>query len=211
MNGSRMDRTRHAVNAWFLHRADGMMHRIYGQRKRAIYAGLPSAIVEIGPGAGANLRYYAPRTRLIAIEPNPAMYRHLQKTAQRYEIDLQIKAEKGEKIDLPDKSVSTVVGTLVLCSVDNPRQVLSEVRRILKPGGRFIFLEHVADLPGTALRARQEYLRRAWSWAFDGCHLNRETHAVIQGAGFAGVDMNCFMMKSRLLPFAPHIFGVAVN
>jgi SAM-dependent methyltransferase len=211
MNDSQFKRTRNALNAWLLQRAENTMNRIYGARKRAIYRELPSTVVEIGPGAGANLRYYEPRTRLIAIEPNPAMHQRLRKKALRHAIDLQIKSARGEKIDLPDDSIAAVVGTLVLCSVDNPRQVVSEVHRILRPGGRFIFLEHVAGLPGTPLRGLQDYLRHGWSWIFDGCHLNRETHRVIEQAGFSKVEMDCFMMKSKLLPFAPHIFGVAVK
>lgn len=209
-NGSQTERTHNALNAWLLHRGDSLMHRVYGKRKRSIYGALPPTIVEIGPGAGANFRYYPPHTHLIAIEPNPAMQPHLKELARHYQIDLEIKQIKGEKIDLPDNSVSAVVGTLVLCSVDDPSRVVSEIRRILKPGGRYIFLEHVADVNGTRLRGAQEYLRRAWSWVFDGCHLNRETNAVINRAGFANVDMDCFSMR-RLLPFAPHIFGVAVN
>jgi SAM-dependent methyltransferase len=211
MNPTRIDRTRHTINAWLLHAADNAMHRIYGPRKRAIYRALPPKVVEIGPGAGANLRYYAPGTHLIAVEPNPAMHPRLIKAARDRSIRLEIQSGKGEKIALPSRSVAAVIGTLVLCSVDNPRQVVSEVHRILTPGGRYIFLEHVADLPGTRLRGLQENLRRAWSFMFDGCHLNRETHQVIAQAGFTQVEMDCFMMKSRLLPFAPHIFGAAVK
>jgi SAM-dependent methyltransferase len=210
MNGSRIDYTRHAMNAWLLNWADKAMDRVYGDRKRAIYGELPSTVVEIGPGAGANLRYYAPHTRLIAIEPNRAMHPHLKRKAKRGDIQLQVHASKGEKIDLPDQSVAAVLGTLVLCSVDDPAQVLSEVRRILQPGGRYLFLEHVADLHGTRLRRLQENLRRSWAFMFDGCHLNRETHRLIEQAGFSSVQLDCFTMR-RLLPFAPHIFGIAVK
>jgi SAM-dependent methyltransferase len=211
MAGSKSKRPLDPLKAWLLQRGDVMMHRIYGPRKRSIYGELPSAIVEIGPGAGANMRYYPPHTRLIAIEPNPAMQPHLKKQAERYGIELHIKPIRGERIDLPDNSVAAVIGTLVLCSVDDPCQVVSEIRRILVPGGRFIFLEHVADIRGTHLRRLQKYLCRGWSWLSAGCHLNRETHEIINRAGFACVDMDCFTLKSHLLPFSPHIFGVAVN
>ncbi|MBI5894979.1 MAG: class I SAM-dependent methyltransferase [Desulfobacterales bacterium] len=202
---------RQRLNAWLLHQADNLMDRIYGARKRFIYSQLPSTVVEIGPGAGANLRYYAPHTRVIAIEPNRAMHPVLKARARRYGLDLEIRTIKGESIDLPDQSVSAVVGSLVLCSVDDPARVLSEVRRILEPGGRYIFLEHVAALPGTRLRGLQHRLLAAWRWLFDGCHLNRDTHLAIRQAGFSNVDMDCFMMRSPWLPFAPHIFGRALN
>lgn len=199
------------ANAWLLHAVDGAMDRIYGARKRSIFGELADTVVEIGPGTGANLRYYAPHTRLIAIEPNPAMHPRLIEKARRRRIDLDIRAIRGEAIDLPDRHVDAVVGTLVLCTVQHPQRVITEIHRILKPGGRYIFLEHVAALPGTSLRGFQETLRRAWGWFFEGCHLNRETQDVIYNGGFARVDMDCFVMQTRWLPFSPHIFGVAVK
>ena len=187
------------------------MDRIYGARKRAIYGGLPGTVAEIGPGAGANFRYYAPGTRVIAVEPNAAKYPRLRVRARQQGIDLEIRSVPGESVDLPDACVAAVVGTLVLCTVDNPQQVVSEIHRILVPGGRYIFLEHVAAVSGTRLRGLQNVLLRPWRWLFDGCHLNRETQHVIQAAGFASVDMDCFVMDKPWLPFAPHIFGVAVK
>ena len=132
-----------SLNAWLLHIADGLMHRIYGTRKRSIYRKLPGTVVEIGPGAGANFRYYKRGTRVIAVEPNVSMHPRLRKKARRRGLDLVIKSVRGEQIDLPDRSVSAVVGTLVLCTVDDPGKVVSEIYRILKPSGRYLFLEHV--------------------------------------------------------------------
>lgn len=202
---------RQALNAWLLHTAEDLMDRAYGRRKRAIWSGLPKIVAEIGPGAGANLRYYARHTTLIAIEPNTAMHPHLKKASRTHGIDLDIRTVKGERINLPDSCVSAVVGTLVLCSVDHPTRVIAEIRRILKPGGRYLFLEHVSATPGSGLRDLQNLVRRPWQWLFDGCRLNRDTHQAIARGGFSYVDMDCFMMKSPLLPFAPHIFGVAVK
>ncbi len=187
------------------------MDRIYGRRKRALYAGLPNRVVEIGPGGGANLRYYAPRTHVIAIEPNQASHAHLAAKAQKYQIDLDIKSGKGERIELPDRSVEAVVGTLVLCSVDDPAQVLAEIRRILVPGGRYIYLEHVADIQGTWGHRVQKGLHFAWHRLFEGCHLSRATHRMIQQAGFHRVEMDCFRIRSSWLPFSPHIVGIAIN
>ncbi len=187
------------------------MDRVYGNRKRAIYANLPDTVVEIGPGTGSNLRYYRPHTRVIAIEPNRAMHGLLSANAKRYQIDIQIKTYCGECIDLVDNSIETVIGTLVLCSVSNPEQVLREIKRILKPGGRYIFLEHVADLPDTTLRFYQEKFHRTWAWLFDGCRLTSHTDQAIYAAGFSNVEMDCFLMKYRWLPVAPHILGQAIN
>ena len=190
---------------------DHLMDRIYGERKRSIYKRLPRTVVEIGPGAGANFRYYPPGTKVIAIEPNTAMHSHLRARAQQHNIYLEIKTMKGETIDLPDSSVSAVVGTLVLCTVEDPPKVVSEIRRILKPRGRYLFVEHVAAMPDTKSRKFQEVLFGTWRWMSKGCHLNRDTHQTIEQAGFTTVDMDCFNMQSRWVPFRPHIFGNAIN
>lgn len=187
------------------------MDRAYGGRKRAILGGLPARVVEIGPGPGANLRYYAPGTTVIAIEPNPLMHPALRENAARLGLTLEIRGVRGEQIDLESASVAAVVGTLVLCTVENPRQVVAEIRRILKPGGRYLFLEHVAAPPESGLRRLQGVLQPFWKWLFEGCHLNRDTYRVLREAGFRRLDMDCFMLSSAVMPFTPHIFGMAVK
>lgn len=204
-------KTRRLYNAWLMHLADNLMDRIYGRLKRKLYRNLPTTVVEIGPGAGANFRYYPPGINVIAIEPNIALHPHLKARALKYDIALDIKPIRGEAIDLPDNSVSAIVGTLVLCTVNDPQQVISEIRRILQPGGRYIFVEHVAAMLGSKERKFQDYLHPLWHRLFEGCHLNRNTQQTINQAGFASVTMNRFNLQPRWLPFRPHIFGSAVN
>ncbi len=187
------------------------MDRVYGGRKRAIFGGLPERVVEVGPGPGANLRYYTPGTSVIAVEPNPRMHPALRANAARYGLELEIRGIGGERMDIASASVSAVVGTLVLCTVENPRRVVSEIYRILEPGGRYLFLEHVAAPPGSGLRRLQGVLQAPWEWLFEGCHLNRETHRVLGEAGFRRLEMDCFMLASGAMPFTPHIFGMAVK
>jgi ubiquinone/menaquinone biosynthesis C-methylase UbiE len=117
----------------------------------------------------------------------------------------------GEELDLASESVEAVIGTLVLCSVDDPAKVTAEVYRILRPGGRYIFLEHVAAPEGSRLRSFQEIMHKPWHRLFDGCNLNLNTHSLLLNAGFSTVDMNCFMLRARLVPVTPHIFGLAVK
>jgi len=203
--------SRDGLNAYLLHLIEGLMHKVYGTRKRSIFHRLPTKIVEIGPGIGANLRYYAPGTSIIAIEPSIKMNPYLRASAARKNIEIDIKNIRGEELDLPTSSVNAVVGTLVLCSVDDPIQVVAEVHRILKPGGRYIFLEHIAAPFGSRLRNLQDVINKPWNWLFEGCNLNRNTPAILQNAGFASVEMDCFMLRSPLIPVTPHIFGLAIK
>ena len=202
---------RQTMAAWILHILDGCADKIYGRRKKAIFQDLPSTVVEIGAGTGANFRYYRPGTRVIAVEPNQAMHPYLRSAAQRYDLELDLRGTKGERLDLETASVNAVVGTLVLCSVDAPHQVVSEIRRVLKPGGRFIFIEHVAAIGNTPLARLQHVLHRIWHLLFDGCRLNRKTWSTIYAAGFDYVAMDCFRLKPHIAPISPHILGVAMN
>ena len=202
---------RGSFNAWLLHFLETHMDRIYGDRKRKVFRGLPAQVVEIGPGTGANLRYYSEGTMVIAIEPNPMMYPRLRANADRYGIELEIRGIKGEEMDLAAGSVEAVVGTLVLCTVDDPKRVVSEVHRILKPGGRYIFLEHVAAPQGSTLSSFQNLLHKPWHWLSGGCNLNRNTHSILWAAGFSSIDMNCFMLKPGFVPITAHIFGMAIR
>lgn len=205
----------HAVrgpfNSWILARIDGMMDRVYGDRKRRMFRSLPSAIVELGPGAGANFQYYSRGTSVTAIEPNPYMHRRLREAAERHDIRLDIRGGSAEEIDLETESTGVVVGTLVLCTVTNPERVIAEVWRILCPGGQFLFIEHVAAMPGTMLRRAQEIVRRPWRWCFEGCNTQRETWRLLEAAGFSTLELERFSLNPSFIPVAPQIAGVGTK
>jgi ubiquinone/menaquinone biosynthesis C-methylase UbiE len=201
---------RSRLNARFMAAVDTYMDSVYGRRKRKLFSELPVELVEIGAGAGANMRYYPSGTRIIAIEPNARMHPYLRQNAHRYHMQLDLRLTHGEAIDLPDASTEVVVATLVLCSVADPRQVISEIHRILKPGGRFIFLEHVAAPEKSLLGRWQKWLHKPWHYLSEGCHLQRDSHTLVAQAGFQAVEMDCFMLNAAL-PFRPHIFGTALR
>lgn len=203
--------SRERLNACLLHLLEGMMHRAYGKKKRALFRRLPARIVEIGPGTGANLRYYAPGTSIIAIEPNRAMHPHLLARAAQKGIQVEIRTTRGEHLDLLADSVDAVVGTFVLCTVDNPLEVLSNVHRVLRPMGCYVFLEHVAAPGGSCLHRLQDLLNNPWKRVFQGCNLNRDTAALLRTAGFSSLQMDCFKLKPALIPIAPHISGLAIK
>jgi SAM-dependent methyltransferase len=179
-------------------------------RKAKAFADLPSTVVELGPGVGANVRYLPADARLIAIEPNPYMHARLRRAARAGGVHLEIRSVVGERIDLPDASAEAVISSLVLCSVRDPAVVLAEVRRILRPGGRFSFAEHVAAKRGTPTRWTQRILRRPWAWIFEGCSCERDLASVIQSAGFSSIDLCNYRIRSPFLPFNTHIAGTAI-
>lgn len=187
------------------------MHAAYGERKHSLFAQLPRELVEIGPGAGSNFRYYPRGTRIVAIEPNPQMHARLRQRASRYGHELELLNTSAEKIPLSDKSATLVVGTLVLCSVRSPTQVLDEVFRILKPGGRYLFVEHVAAARRTLVAAEQRILRRVWPFLFAGCRVDLDALHLIENVGFDSVAYRDFQIGWSVLPFSPHIAGAAIK
>ena len=200
---------RSRANAKFFDVMDWYQHRHLGARKRALFTDLPTEVVELGAGAGASMRYLARGTHLVTIEPNPHAHDALRRKATRYGIELEIRGEGAESTSVETASVDAVICTLVLCTVEEPSAALAEVRRILRPGGRFVFIEHVASDPGP-VRALQRAVRRPWRYVFDGCHLDRDTAAAIAAAGFTDVRIEHGRMGGAFVPVWPMISGVAV-
>ena len=198
-------------NAWFFAGLDGYMHSKYGRIKSELFRDAPPEIVELGPGPGANLRYLARGTRLIAIEPNKQMHSLLQRRAIHFGIELDLRGLAGEQLDLPSQSAAFVFSSLVLCSVEKPEQVVAEVRRVLKPGGRFACVEHVKAPAGTAIHSLQQTIVRPWKWLFEGCDLCRDTAATLRSAGFSRVDVNPFVLSTIFVPVRYQIAAMCVN
>lgn len=198
-------------NAALLRLLDGCMHLGFGRRKRRLFAQLPRTVVEIGPGTGANFRYYRPGTKVIAIEPNRYMHDALRRAAARRDLDLALIHRGAENSGLPSASVGAVVGTLVLCTVADPAAVIAETQRILRPGGRFLFLEHVAARPGSPLHHLQRAVHRPWRWCFEGCHTHRDTLASLEAAAWSQLEVERYTARTPLLPINPQIIGVATR
>lgn len=198
-------------NAWLLAALDSYMHRKYAGIQTQLFAGAPPVVVELGPGTGANLRYLPAGTRLIAIEPNRQMHDVLRRRAKQFDIDLDLRALAGEHLDLPSASVDYVFSSLVLCTVERPAQVLAEVRRVLRPGGRFVCVEHVAAPVGSANNGLQRVIKRPWKWVFEGCDLCRDTGSTLRSAGFAQVDLQPLMLPTIFVPIRHQITAVCVN
>ena len=178
-----------------------------GEIKQALLGNLNHKVLEIGPGAGANLAYYSNKIDWIGIEPNPYMHPYLEKEAQKHALS-QIKLLQGTAEDLPveDESIDTVVTTYVLCSVKDLDRSLQEIKRILKPGGKFIFIEHVAGECGTWTRRVQDGIEPVWKIIFDNCHPNRETWKSLENSGWEIVSYQQFQVSFPIV--SPHIAGM---
>ena len=146
---------------------------------------LSGDVLEIGAGTGANLPLYPPAVRrLVLVEPDPHMRRRL---VHRHPVDapaLEIRPERLETLNLPAASFDAVVATLVVCSVPDQAAALRHVRALLRPGGRLVFLEHVAAEEDAGAAKWQRRLDPLWRRVAGGCHLTRRTEAAIREAGF---------------------------
>lgn len=200
-------------NAWFFEAFDGYIGHLSRRHKDIAFGNIaPGTIVEFGAGVGANLDYLPTGSRLVAIEPNRAMHDGLRRRATDRGIELEIVAAGGDDTGLADASVDDVLCSLVLCTVADPQAVLAEARRILRPGGRFRFVEHVAAPSWSPRRWMQHVIRRPWRWVFEGCELCRDTAGAVESAGFRTIEIERRRMRhSVFVPINTSISGIAVN
>ena len=197
--------------AWLMQRMAPDHDKVLVDHKRRLMGGLTGKVVEIGAGTGVNLAYLLDEVRYVAVEPNTHMHPYLQHEAKLRGRRIEIRAGTGERLPVETGSADAVVSTLVLCSVDDVAGVLAEIRRVLKPGGRFVFIEHVAAPAGSRLLRWQGRIRPLWSRLGDGCEPDRDVAAVIQRAGFAEVQLEEFAADLPVPIVRPHIAGVAIH
>lgn len=173
----------HRVFAAFYDRLNAGAERAWlGRRRADLLARASGEVLEIGAGTGANLARYPDVGRVVATEPDPAMRARLRSRLDRATVPVEVSDSPAERLAFPDASFDTVVSTLVLCSVADPDAALAELRRVLRPAGQLLALEHVR---GEGRRARwQDRLTPIWRRVGAGCHPNRDTVTAIERAGF---------------------------
>ncbi len=175
--GFEAHRRRGPFNAAFFSAMGPFIEHSVRRYKQRVFAGLPPTVVEIGPGVGTNLRYLRPGSTWVAIEPNSAMHGRLRAAAERHGVRLDLRDRVAERTGLPPGSVETVISSLVLCTVTDPAGVVAEVRRVLRPGGTFRFVEHVAARREHPLAPCSErYAGRGYG-PFEGCSCERDLPA----------------------------------
>jgi ubiquinone/menaquinone biosynthesis C-methylase UbiE len=138
--------------------------------------------IELGAGTGLNLAHYPDDVgQLVLTEPDPHMARKLRKRVARSSRPVEVYLAPSERLPFADRDFDTAVVTLVLCTVPDQEATLREVARVLKPGGRLLFIEHVRSTD-ERLAKWQDRLERPWKWFGDGCHCNRDTLASLEAS-----------------------------
>lgn len=154
-----------------------------GAARHGLLQQVRGRVLEIGAGTGVNVEHYPAGADVTYTEPDP----HMAKRLRARGVDV---VEAGaESLPFPDDSFDTVVSTLVLCTVPDVTATLREVRRVLRPGGRLLFLEHVRAEPGSRLELWQDRLHRPWRAFACGCNCNRDLLGAMTANGFTPDDV----------------------
>lgn len=187
--------------------------RILRDWRCSLLQGLSGEVFELGCGTGANLPFYSAKVKhLVLAEPDKHMRQMLSEKLPKYpNLRTSILDYNGEIIPFPDNSVDVVVSTLVLCTVRDPKQILSEIYRILKPQGKLVFIEHVAAENNADRLKWQRRLEPFWKIIACGCHLTRNTEKYIIQAGFQIQEITRQSMRGVPAIVRPSIRGYAVK
>jgi SAM-dependent methyltransferase len=180
------------------------------EHRRRLVAAAHGVVVEIGAGYGATFPFYpAAVTGVLALEPDPTLRKLALAAAGKAPVPVTVQDGVAESLPAADGSVDVVVSSLVLCSVADPSAALAEVVRVLRPGGLLLFYEHVRSAH-RVLAAVEDLATPLWSRMAGGCHPNRDTAAMIAGAGLTVQDLERFGYS--VLPGNPrlaHVLGAA--
>jgi ubiquinone/menaquinone biosynthesis C-methylase UbiE len=147
--------------------------------RAALLAAADGRVLEIGAGTGLNLPHYPPAAQLTLSEPVAPMRHRLQERVRAAGRAADVIDAKAEALPFADASFDTVVSTLVLCTVDDPHDALREIRRVLRPGGQLVFIEHVRAADSGRRARWQDRLATPWAAFAGGCRCNRPTTAMI--------------------------------
>ncbi len=157
--------------------------RLVPYRERVVSAA-EGCVLEIGIGSGLNLPFYPAQTReVLGLDPGRRLIDMAHHAARNSRLHVSFIEASAEAIPLEDHSVDTVLTTWTLCTIPKASAALGEMRRVLKPHGRLLFVEH-GLAPDWRVRKWQDRLTPIWSHVSGGCHLNRPVRMLIEGAGF---------------------------
>ena len=176
--------------------------------RRSQLAAARGRVLEIGAGSGLSVPHY-PETvdELVLLEPNPAFHRRLAEAADALPVRTSIVDADAHRLPFPDSSFDTVTASLVFCSIDDPERVLAEVNRVLRPGGRFLFHEHVRG--GPVRGVVQDVLTPLQRRLADGCHANRDFEALLAASPLDVVTVAHERMPTAIPTIVPLVVGAA--
>jgi ubiquinone/menaquinone biosynthesis C-methylase UbiE len=180
------------------------------EHRDRMLAGLSGRVIEVGAGNGMNFRHY-PTTvsEVAAVEPEDRLRALSESAAVTATVPVTVVAGHGDALPFEDARFDAAVVSLVLCSVPEPGHFLAEVRRVLKPGGELRFFEHVRST-SSLLGMFQDAITPLWSVIGGGCHLNRNSRAAIEAAGFEIDEFDRFAYRPlKFVPAHAHILGRA--
>lgn len=185
----------------------------HGAREHRDEALAPAAgqVLEIGAGHGLNFRHYPPAvTGVLALEPEPALRKLAREAAATASVPVTVEDGVAERLPADDASFDTVVTSLVLCSVRDLPTALAEIRRVLRPDGRFLFYEHHRS-SSRGFAAYQRVVDLLWPHLSGGCRVSRRTEQAIREAGFTPERMRHFRFPPGRTPApaAPFMIGSA--
>ena len=184
--------------------------KVIQHERAAIVPEATGRVLEVGFGSGHNVPFYDREniSHLFALEPSAAMRRKAAGKVEDLPFDFEWLDLPGEEIPLEDKSVDTVLVAFTLCTIADVAKALEGMNRVLKPGGRFVFLEHGRS-PDPDVARWQDRLNGVWGKLAGGCHLNRSPEALVKAAGFRLVRSNAKYLR-RTPKFAGYVTaGVA--
>lgn len=165
-------------------------------------------VLEIGAGSGLSVPHYpAGLDELVLLEPNPAFRTQLRDRVRELPVTVSIRDGDARQLPFPDSTFDTVAASLVFCSVDDPDRALREVHRVLRPGGRFLFHEHVRG--GPVRGVVQDLLTPLHRRLADGCHANRDFEALLDASPLAVTSMAHRRMPTSLPTLVPLVVGTA--
>jgi ubiquinone/menaquinone biosynthesis C-methylase UbiE len=161
-----------------------MRQRILREYRRRIISAAEGRVLEVGIGSGINLPLYtANATTVIGLDPSARLLAMARKPMRQASRTVELVEGSAEEIPLEDRSIDTVVTTWTMCSIPNAAKALGEMRRVLRPTGRLLFVEH-GLAPDPRVRWWQDKLTPAWKRVGGGCHLNRAISQLVESAGF---------------------------
>ena len=189
-----------------------MSNRELEPYRERVLAGAEGRVLEIGIGAGANLKFYPQRVKeILALEPSAkliSMARSAAGESSHRITAVNFMEASAEAIPLEPGTVDTVVMTWTLCSIPAPLQALREMRRVLKPGGQLLFVEH-GQSPDGSVKKWQDRLTPLWKRIAGGCHLNRPVSRLLEDAGFHVTHLSTGYMKHGPKPMTFLYEGIA--